>query len=112
MKANDDPRLAQMMLSEERRGVSFWAKVIPRSSSNAIKLGPNGLVIKVKSPPTDGKANDELRRLLADTLGTRLECVSIVSGDKSRRKRVLVSGLTRDEVLMALLKPEPGGESR
>ena len=50
------------------------------------------------APPAGG-------RLLADGLKLPLSAVRIVAGEKSRTKRVAVSGVTSDQVL-ALLQPQ------
>lgn len=42
--------------------------------------------IRVQAPPVDGKANDELRRFLADTLKCPLKEVQLLRGEKSRNK--------------------------
>jgi uncharacterized protein YggU (UPF0235/DUF167 family) len=44
-------------------------------------------------------------RLLAERLKVPLAAVRIVAGEKSRTKRVAVSGVTSDQVL-ALLQPQ------
>ena len=43
---------------------------------------------RVKSPPVDGKANDELRTLIARTFGVRKALVTIRSGASGRAKLV------------------------
>lgn len=96
-----------MGLCEESGGVSFWVKVIPRSASNSMKLTSGGLTVKLKSPPVDGKANEELRRFLASALGLRPAAVSIVSGETARRKKVFVMGLTKQGLFDALKSSGP-----
>lgn len=99
-----------MKILEESGGVSFWVKAIPRSGVNSVSLTPGGLVVKVKSPPVDGKANEDLRRFLASTLGLRPGAVSIVSGATSRRKKVFVMGLTRQGLFDALTQAKSAGK--
>ena len=43
---------------------------------------------RVKSPPVDGKANDELRTLIARTFGVRKVLVTIRTGASGRAKLV------------------------
>jgi uncharacterized protein YggU (UPF0235/DUF167 family) len=62
----------------------FQVYVVPRSS----KPGPDGRHdglprIRVKSPPTGGRANEEAERALGELLATR---VTLVAGAGSRRK--------------------------
>lgn len=50
-------------------------------------LHGDALKIRVAAPPLEGRANDEIRRFLADILAVPLRDVELVSGDKSRSKR-------------------------
>lgn len=56
------------------------------------------LKVRVAAPPVDGAANAELLRFLADLLGVSRARVQIVSGATARRKSVLLSGVTVEEV--------------
>ena len=59
-------------------------KVVPNSDMEEI-IEAEPLVIKVKEPPTKGKANKAVVRLLSKYFNAN---VRIVSGTKSRRKIV------------------------
>jgi uncharacterized protein (TIGR00251 family) len=48
------------------------------------------LRVRLKAPPADGKANEELRRFLAAKLGIAKAAVAIVSGRSSRQKRLRI----------------------
>jgi uncharacterized protein YggU (UPF0235/DUF167 family) len=50
----------------------------------------------------DDRANEALTRLLAERLNVPRTAVRIVAGEKSRRKRVVVAGVTREQVLALL----------
>ena len=60
------------------------------------------LLIKLNAPPVEGAANRELIDLLANLLDVPKRNISIVSGDRSRTKRVRVDGLTADDVARRL----------
>lgn len=53
------------------------------------------LKIRLAARAVDGKANQELVRFLAETLGAGKRDVMIVAGAHGRRKRVAVSGAKR-----------------
>jgi len=60
------------------------------------------LQARVSAPPVDGKANKALCRLVAKRAGVAPSRVSVVRGQKSRDKMLLVEG--RDEMtLMGML---------
>lgn len=64
-------------------------RVKPNSKKQAITEEADGsLTVHLKSPPTDGRANDELIKLLATTFGVSKSSVTIKSGHTSRLKLV------------------------
>lgn len=64
-------------------------RVKPNSKQQKIEIGEKGeLIIRLKSPPVDGKANAELIKLLAEAYGVRKSQVSIKSGFSSKMKQV------------------------
>jgi uncharacterized protein len=64
-------------------------KVKPNSKQQKIETGEDGgLIIRLKSPPVDGKANAELIKLLAEAYGVRKSQVTIKSGLTSKIKQV------------------------
>ena len=74
-------------------------RVIPRASKSAIAgTRANAILVRLNAPPVDGAANAELVRLLAAVLGLPQRNVQIVSGERSREKRVRISGRTAAEV--------------
>ena len=62
--------------------------------------GMHGDAIKVRcsAPPLDGRANQEVRELLAGLLGIPPRDVTIARGERSRHKIVEVAGMDGDEV--------------
>src|SRR4029078_10200047 len=68
------------------------------------------LRIAVTAAPEKGKANAAIQALLAESLGCRPSQVQILSGESSRQKRFLVSGLRPEELRrkIAALLPVPG----
>jgi len=88
----------------ERGGsVVIAVRVTPRASRDAI-LGERDGTLKVRltAPPVDDRANDALRRLLAERLNAPISAVRIVAGERSRTKRVEIAGVTRAQVLALL----------
>ena len=73
-------------------------RVIPRSPRSAI-TGTRGdaIVVRLAAPPVDGAANDALIDFLSKTFQRPRRDISIVSGEKSRDKRVSIDGLSEAE---------------
>ena len=64
-------------------------KVTPRAKRPAIELAGDGtLVVKVREPAEDGRANDAVVVALAGHFGVAKRAVTIVHGQTSRRKLV------------------------
>ncbi|MDJ0617291.1 MAG: DUF167 domain-containing protein [Calothrix sp. MO_192.B10] len=64
-------------------------KVKPNSKQQKITEETDGsLTIRLKSPPVDGKANEELIKLLAKKFDVPKSCIHIKSGLSSRNKLI------------------------
>jgi hypothetical protein len=78
---------------------TFTVRVTPRAGRDAIEGEYQGaLKVRLTAPPLDGRANEALRRLLAESLNVPVSAVRIVAGEKSRTKRVAVVGVSRAQV--------------
>ncbi len=89
------------MKIQERDGtVTFALRVVPRASRNAVEGEHAGaLKVRLTAPPVDDRANDALRKLLAEALNVPVPAVRIVAGAKSRAKVVSVAGVTQAQVV-------------
>jgi uncharacterized protein (TIGR00251 family) len=86
-------------LREGQRGVSFLVRVQPRASRNEIDGEWQGaLRVRLSAPPVEDRANEALRRLLADHLNVPIAAVRIASGRKGRLKRVEIQGAKAEQV--------------
>ncbi|MEH1822036.1 MAG: DUF167 domain-containing protein [Nostoc sp.] len=64
-------------------------KVKPNSKQQKIEEQSDGsLTVYLKSPPVDGKANEELIKLLADKFDIPKSHITIKSGLSSRQKLI------------------------
>lgn len=68
------------------------------------------LRVRLAAPPADGKANAELVRWFAETLGLPRGAVRITAGTASRHKRIEIDGLAKADVYARLL-PDGGPRS-
>lgn len=69
-------------------------RVIPRARKSALDgMRGDAWLVRLQAPPVEGAANDELIAVLAKALGVPRRDVTIVSGDRSRDKRVRVASL-------------------
>ncbi len=81
----------------------FPVRVQPRARRNAVAvLKGDALKVYVTAPPEDGRANEAVIELLAETLGVKRRQVEIITGATSRDKVVRVSGLASRELAAKL----------
>ncbi|MBU0491043.1 MAG: YggU family protein [Chloroflexi bacterium] len=84
-----------MDIQEHDGAVTFAVRAVPRAKqSEVVGIEGGALKVRLTAPPVEGKANEALVRFLADALGVRRGDVSIVAGERARRKVVCVQGLT------------------
>jgi len=95
-----------MLDIRERDGaVSFPVRVQPRASKDETVGELDGaLKVRLRAPAVEGRANEALVEFLAQLLKTPRSAVRILSGDRSRVKRIEIRGVTRQQVqaLLAL----------
>jgi uncharacterized protein len=81
-----------MRQSSDEQILDVWVQ--PKAARNEICGYREGyLRLRVTAPPAEGKANLLCRQMLAKALGIPPADVEIVSGHKSRRKRIRLLGV-------------------
>jgi len=84
---------------EKKGSVSFRVRVQPRASRDAVGGEWEGaLKVRLTTPPADSRANEALCRLLAECLNAPAGAVRLLSGDRSRTKRVEVDGVSAEKI--------------
>ena len=94
-----------MDVRDVSRSVEGGVEIDITVSPNSERQGTEGinewrkcLVIRVRSPPLDGKANREIEEYLKNVTGCRSE---VIKGHTSRQKTVIIHG-DPDDILHAL----------
>ena len=86
-------------------------RVIPRARKNGVAgMRNDALLIRLAAPPVEGAANDALIAYLAELFEQPRRHLTILSGYKSRDKRVQIDGLSEADArvrLSAMLKVTP-----
>jgi len=87
-----------------RNSISFQVRVQPRASRDEVAGEMGGaLKVRLRAPAVEDRANEALVELLAELLKTSRSAVSILSGERSRIKRIEIRGVTRQQVLNLLV---------
>jgi hypothetical protein len=96
-------------LTERANSITFSVRVQPRAARNAIRGEHDGaLKIALTAPPVDDRANEALCRFLAESLNVPASAVTILSGERSRTKRIEVRGASAAN-LRALAQSDRSG---
>jgi uncharacterized protein (TIGR00251 family) len=86
------------------RSVIFSVRVQPRASRDEVSGSMGGtLKVRLRAPAVENRANEALCEFLAGLLKRPKSAVRILSGDRSRTKRVAIDGVTRQQVEALLL---------
>ena len=76
--------------------------VQPRSSKSEIVVRGDVIKVYLKSPPVDGKANEECVALFSKRLKIPKSFVVIEKGTSGKRKRLSIVGMTFEEIMKIL----------
>jgi uncharacterized protein (TIGR00251 family) len=80
-------------------------RVTPRAGRSAIAGVRDGvLLVRLAAAPVDGAANAELIETIARALGVPKRDVTIVSGERSRQKRVRIAGMDPAAAIATITK--------
>jgi uncharacterized protein YggU (UPF0235/DUF167 family) len=73
--------------------------VIPRARTTELGgVRDDALVVRLAAPPVEGAANEALVDYLAGLLRLPRRAVRIISGERGRRKRIALAGVTAETV--------------
>ncbi len=88
-----------LCFKEKDGAVIFKILVQPRASRNElVGIHCDCLKIRVTSPPVENQANKKVCEFLSKQMGVGKRQVEIVEGQKSKVKKVRITGSTLEEV--------------
>jgi uncharacterized protein len=95
-----------MLEVQEREGaVTLLVRVQPRASKDEIAGEMGGaLKVRLRAPAVEDQANEALMEYLAELLKTPRSAVRILSGERSRTKRIEIRGVTQQQILALLIQ--------
>jgi hypothetical protein len=93
-------------LSEDRHGTVIAIEVTAGAKEAVFPAGYNewrrAIGCRVPAPAVEGRANKAVLSLVAGKLGVPSSSVSIVSGAASSQKRLLVAGISKQDIIARL----------
>lgn len=82
-------------------------RVAARSREDRVEGWREGrLLVRTTAPPVEGRANEAVRRLIAQAAGVAPSRVEVVRGARSRDKTVRVRGCSSGDLLRVLGHPD------
>lgn len=91
-------------ITENQDSIIFNVRVIPRSSKSEIVGEHDGdLKVKLSSPPVDGKANNELIKILSKELKVVKSNIEIITGETSKTKQIKIRTSDK-QIIYAILQ--------
>jgi uncharacterized protein (TIGR00251 family) len=92
-------------ISEREGAVISAVRVQPRASRDEVVGEMRGaLKVRLQGPAIEDRANDALIEYLAMLLKRPKAAVRILGGERSRLKRIEISGVTRNDILDLLIQ--------
>lgn len=88
-----------MLWQKTADGIIVSVKIIPKACKSEV-MGVEGeeLKLRIAAIPEKGKANIEVVRLLSKKLKIAKSRIVILSGQASRHKRLLITGVSEDKI--------------
>lgn len=91
-------------LVQTKDGVVFNLKLVPNSSfSKVVDYTDEYVRIKISAPAIENKANKELISFCSNLLDVNKSKLEIISGEKSKLKRILIKDVNYDDILKKVL---------
>lgn len=91
-------------LTETTEGIIFSVKLVPNSSfSKIVDYADDYVRIKISAPPIENRANKELIEFCSDLFEVNKSKIKIISGEKSKIKKVLITGANFQDVMQKLM---------
>ena len=103
-----DPHILELMVNaiwETARGTLLRVIVRPNSKEKnfVAHITPEAILVNLKDPAREGKANSELVKKLSKSLRVSTSEISLVAGHKSREKTLLIVGMSAEELTEKLM---------
>lgn len=91
-------------ITEKGNDTVLTIRLTPNSSKNEYcEITNEFLKVKVTAQPIENKANKALIEFLSDSLNLPKTRFSLISGDKSKLKRILIKDTKKEDILSKIL---------
>ncbi len=84
--------------SEKGTFIRFLVRPNSKEREFIVEISPENIVVNLRSPAREGKANAELVKRLAKLLGISTSSIRLVSGHKTKDKTFLIDELSIQDI--------------
>ena len=95
-----------LQIDSHQDGVILIIRASPGAQRNAVRCAGGCLKVYVTQIPEKGKANEAVRKQLAQSLNIRASQVVLIQGETSAQKKFLFRNISREEMLEKIDKIE------
>ncbi len=85
------------IFTEKNDGIIMEVYVKPNSKEEKLEWNENTFIVQLTASPVKGKANKAIIQYLSKFFGISKNQISIISGSKSKTKKILISELNQDQ---------------
>ncbi len=97
------------MFASTPDGLVLQVRVVARAGRSAVAgVRDDALLVRLAAAPVDGAANAELIAVLAEAFGVPRRAVTLVAGERSRLKRVRITGIDAGAVAAVIARAASG----
>lgn len=91
-------------ITQKGNDTAITIRLTPNSSKNEFgEISNEFLKVKVSAQPIENKANKELIKFLSESLKIPKTKISLISGDKSKLKRILIKDTNKEDIQTKIL---------
>lgn len=94
---------------QHQDGVTLTIRAKPGSKRNRVTCDGVRLLVEVNAPAVEGKANEAVLAVVAQSVGLRPRQIQLLRGDSAREKVLLLTGITLEQVESYLKALEGAG---
>ena len=96
--------MSEKYIWETEEGVFLRVLVRPKSRERALisAIDETYIVLNLKSPAREGRANTEMLKRLSKILKTSTGNLSLIAGHKSKQKIIQIKGMNRKAIIVCI----------
>jgi len=87
-----------MEIESCEEGIVLMIRAYPGAKRNEVRYVNDSVKVSVTQVPEKGKANEAIRKQIADYFDLRISQVELIQGETSSQKKFLLRGVSEEEI--------------